>query len=91
MATVIDPSSLSNLSEVLTKHVHLNWRISFEEKKIGGHVLLDMITLVPNVSKIVLDTSYLELKNVSLNGQALKVSQNTEFPFFFFLRTKQCY
>ena len=83
MATVIDPSSLSNLSEVLTKHVHLNWRISFEEKKIGGHVLLDMITLVPNVSKIVLDTSYLELKNVSLNGQALKVSQNTVFFFFF--------
>ncbi|KAI9269391.1 peptidase family M1-domain-containing protein [Sporodiniella umbellata] len=69
---VIDPSSLSNLSEVLTKHIHLNWSISFEEKKISGHVVLDMVTLAPNVSKIVLDTSYLELKGVSLNGQELK-------------------
>lgn len=73
MALVIDPSSLSNLTEVITKHVHLNWKISFEEKKISGHVLLDMVTLRPNVSKVVLDTSYLDLKNVSLNGQELKV------------------
>lgn len=71
---VIDPSSLSNLSQVLTQHVHFNWTISFSEKKIFGHVLLDLITLVPNVSKVVLDTSYLDLKDVSLNGQSLKVS-----------------
>ena len=70
---VIDPSSLANLSEVLTQHLHLNWTISFTEKKIFGHVLLDLITLVPNVSKVVLDTSYLELKDVSLNGQSLQV------------------
>lgn len=70
---VIDPSSLANLSEVLTQHVHFNWTISFTEKKIYGHVLLDLITLAPNVSKVVLDTSYLDLKDVSLNGQSLKV------------------
>ncbi|OBZ87576.1 Leukotriene A-4 hydrolase [Choanephora cucurbitarum] len=69
---VIDPSSLSNLSEVTTQHVHFNWNISFTEKKISGHVLLDLITLVPNVSKVVLDTSYLELKSVSLEGKTLE-------------------
>ncbi|KAK4509405.1 54S ribosomal protein img2, mitochondrial [Mucor velutinosus] len=69
---VIDPSSLANLSEVLTQHVHFDWTISFIEKKIYGHVLLDLITLVPNVSKVVLDTSYLDLKDVSLNGKSLK-------------------
>jgi aminopeptidase N len=71
---VIDPSSLSNLEQVLTKHVHFNWIISFTEKKIGGFVLLDLVTLVANVNKVVLDTSYLDLKSVSLNGQSLQVS-----------------
>jgi aminopeptidase N len=73
---VIDPSSLSNLDQVVTKHVHFNWTISFTEKKIGGNVVLDLVTLVPNVEKVVLDSSYLDLKNVSLNDHSLKVSNS---------------
>lgn len=79
MARVIDPSSLSNLNEVSTKHIHMDWKIDFDQKKIGGSVLLDIITLVPNVSQVILDTSYLDLKNVSLNGQDLKVSNTRPF------------
>lgn len=73
MSKLIDPSSLANLNEVRTKHIHLNWTISFDQKKIGGDVVLDIVTLVDNVQKVILDTSYLELKNVSLNGQNLEV------------------
>lgn len=78
MSGVIDPSSLSNLNEVATKHIHMNWTIAFDQKKIGGHVLLDIVTLVPNVSKVILDTSYLDLKNVSLDGQNLEVKRKRE-------------
>jgi aminopeptidase N len=76
MTKVIDPSSLSNLDEIVTKHLHFNWTINFAEKKIGGNVVLDVTTLVSNVSKIVLDTSYLDIKGVSINGQSLEVSCN---------------
>lgn len=73
MTKVIDPSSLSNLDQVVTKHVHFNWTILFAEKKIAGNVVLNVTTLVPNVSKVVLDTSYLDIKGVSVNGQSLQV------------------
>ncbi|KAI9488525.1 peptidase family M1-domain-containing protein [Zychaea mexicana] len=66
-----DPSSLANLSEVRTTHIHLNWNISFDERKISGHVVLDLLT-VAKVDKVVLDTSYLDVASASLDGQDLK-------------------
>ncbi|KAI8147795.1 hypothetical protein BJV82DRAFT_698171 [Fennellomyces sp. T-0311] len=66
-----DPSSLANLSEIQTTHIHLSWTISFDERKISGHVLLDLLVLA-NVDKVVLDTSYLDIKSASLDGQDLK-------------------
>ncbi|KAI9025948.1 peptidase family M1-domain-containing protein [Phycomyces nitens] len=67
-----DPSSLSNLLEVQTTHLHLDWKIDFENKRIYGFALLDLIALTDNVTKVVLDTSYLDLKAVSLEGQDLE-------------------
>lgn len=81
MTKVIDPSSLSNLDEIVTKHLHFNWTINFTEKKIGGNVVLDVTTLVSNVSKIVLDTSYLDIKGVSIDGQPLEVSCSKKYAF----------
>ncbi|KAI8889700.1 hypothetical protein K501DRAFT_95530, partial [Backusella circina FSU 941] len=69
---MIDPSSLANLSQVVTKHIHLDWNISFDEKKISGHILLDMLTCVPDVKEVILDTSYLDLKSVEVNGEEVK-------------------
>ncbi|KAI8977248.1 peptidase family M1-domain-containing protein [Mycotypha africana] len=77
---VIDPSSLANLSEVVTKHLHFDWTISFTEKKIHGHVTLDMVTLVPRVAQIVLDSSYLDIKGVQLNGQPLEYTVADRHP-----------
>ncbi|CAO3591318.1 unnamed protein product [Absidia cylindrospora] len=66
-----DPSSLSNLAELTTTHLHLNWNISFEKKVIEGEVVLDLKTLADNVNKVVLDSSYLDIKQVVLNDTAL--------------------
>jgi leukotriene-A4 hydrolase len=82
---MIDPSSLANLSEVITKHIHLDWNISFDEKKISGHILLDMLTLVPNVKQVVLDTSYLDLKSVEVNGKSVEVRIAHQRVFFIFI------
>ncbi|KAL0078408.1 peptidase family M1-domain-containing protein [Phycomyces blakesleeanus] len=73
MSIVIqDPSSQSNLSDIKTTHLHLNWTISFENKNIAGHVLLDLVTLKDNVDRVVLDTSFIDLKSITLEGSPLK-------------------
>jgi leukotriene-A4 hydrolase len=68
-----DPSSLSNLHEITTTHLHLNWNISFEQKVIAGHVILDLKTLVDNVTQVILDTSYLAIQEVTMNDASLQV------------------
>lgn len=69
-----DPSSLSNLGEITTTHLHLNWNISFDKKVIEGDVVLDLKTLADNVDKVVLDSSYLDIKQAVLNDTSLPVS-----------------
>ncbi|KAI9030189.1 hypothetical protein CLU79DRAFT_695144 [Phycomyces nitens] len=66
-----DPSSQSNLSEIKTTHLHLNWSISFENKNILGHVLLDLVTLKDNVDRVVLDTSFIDIHTITLEGTEL--------------------
>ncbi|KAF7728912.1 Leukotriene A-4 hydrolase [Apophysomyces ossiformis] len=74
-----DPSSLSNLSDIKTTHLHLTWTISFEEKRIFGTVLLDLVAL-RDTNKVVLDTSYLDVARVSLEGSSLNFSLNDRHP-----------
>lgn len=73
MCGIREPNTLSNISQVKTTHLHLDWTISFEKKLLIGHVLLDLITLVDNVDKIVLDTSFLDVTNASYDGKDVKV------------------
>lgn len=73
-STPKDPSSLANLKQVKSTHLHLNWTISFDDKNIVGSVLLDLETLEDNVDKVILDSSYLAIRRVSSNNQDLKVS-----------------
>ncbi|KAI8386909.1 peptidase family M1-domain-containing protein [Blakeslea trispora] len=68
----IDLSTQANIDQVKTSHIHLNWNVDFENQNIHGHVLLDMLTLVDGLDKIVLDTSYLEIKSVFLGEENLK-------------------
>lgn len=75
--TVSDPSSLSNVAEVKTTHLHLDWTVSFEKRNIAGHVILDMIATARNVHKVVLDTSYLDIQSVFLNDNPIEVRKKS--------------
>jgi leukotriene-A4 hydrolase len=73
MCGIREPNTLSNISQVKTTHLHLDWTISFEKKILSGHVVLDLITLVDNVDKVVLDTSFLDVTKASYEGNDVKV------------------
>ncbi|CAG8574026.1 14594_t:CDS:10 [Acaulospora morrowiae] len=69
---VYDPNTFSNINEVQTVHLNLNFSVNFELKNIDATVTLKLITLVDNVNKVILDTSHLNVKSVSLSGVQLK-------------------
>ncbi|KAI8890225.1 leukotriene A-4 hydrol [Backusella circina FSU 941] len=71
-AATVDLSTQANIDQIKTNHVHLNWNVDFERQIIWGNVVLDLVSLVDNVDKVILDTSYLDIKSVSLNGDELK-------------------
>ncbi|GAA5813641.1 hypothetical protein MFLAVUS_007125 [Mucor flavus] len=71
-ASTIDLSTQANIDQVKTTHLHLNWNVDFEAQVLNGNVVLDLVTLVDNVNKIVLDTSYLDIKSIQLGQDQLK-------------------
>ncbi|KAG1469991.1 hypothetical protein G6F56_002938 [Rhizopus delemar] len=71
-AATIDLSTQANIEQVKTSHIHLNWNVNFDRQILSGHVLLNLVTLVDRVKKVVLDTSYLDIQSVSLEERELK-------------------
>ncbi|KAF9903836.1 Leukotriene A-4 hydrolase [Lobosporangium transversale] len=67
-----DPTSLSNLDEVKTSHIHLNLAVDFTQKILTGSAELDIVAIADNVSKIVLDTSFIAIHSVKADDKALK-------------------
>ena len=68
-----DPNTLSNYNNFLTTHTTVNFKIDFEEKKIGGNVALTLKSITDAAAKeILLDTSFLTVKDVVLNGKTPK-------------------
>ncbi|KAI9319681.1 peptidase family M1-domain-containing protein [Dichotomocladium elegans] len=67
-----DPSSLANINDVRTTHIHLDWKISFAKRNIEGYVLLDLVAIAGNVDKVILDTNFLCISAVTLDEQPLK-------------------
>jgi hypothetical protein len=82
MCGIREPNTLSNISQVKTTHLHLDWTISFEKNILSGHVVLDLITLVDNVDKVILDSSFLDVTNASYEGKDVKVSAKEIFFVF---------
>ncbi|KAG1490726.1 hypothetical protein G6F46_008776 [Rhizopus delemar] len=71
-AATIDLSTQANIDQVKTTHVHLNWNVDFVGQILFGNVVLNLITLVDQVDKVILDTSYLNIQSVSLEEHDLK-------------------
>ena len=68
-----DPNTLSNYNNFITTKTTANLEIDFKKKNISGNVVLELTSITEAVSQeILLDTSYLNVKDVELNSEAVK-------------------
>lgn len=77
MASIVnpprDPNTLSNYNNFVTTHTVANFSIDFEKRSISGNVILSLKSITDAAAKeILLDTDYLKVENVELNGKAPK-------------------
>lgn len=64
-----DPNTLSNYNNIVTTHTVANFSIDFNKRIISGNVILRLRSITDAESKeIVLDTSFLKINDVRLNG-----------------------
>ncbi|KAL9039362.1 MAG: hypothetical protein Q9180_002576 [Flavoplaca navasiana] len=67
-----DPNTLSNYNNFLTQHTSANFEIDFERRRLQGNVTLKLVSISDSETKdILLDTSHLDVKNVSLKHSVL--------------------
>ena len=70
---VRDPNTLSNYQNWITTHTVANFGIDFEQKALSGNVILFLKARNKDEKpEILLDTSYLDVDRVKLNGQEIK-------------------
>lgn len=68
-----DPNTLSNYQEYVTVHTIANFSIDFEQKILNGDIILHVRAVDKSSGhQIVLDTSYLEIQDVKVNGETSK-------------------
>lgn len=63
-----DLATLSNYLDIRTTHIDLVWAIDWESKTFGGSATLDLEATKDGVDTVVLDTSYLDVKDVQVDG-----------------------
>lgn len=62
-----DLATLSNYLDIRTTHIDLTWAIDWDKKTFGGSATLDLEAST-DVDSVVLDTSYLAVEDVSVDG-----------------------
>lgn len=67
-----DPNTLSNYNAWRTKHTTANFEIDFDAKHLKGDVTLSLERLARSESSITLDTSYLDVSSVKVQGEEAK-------------------
>jgi hypothetical protein len=68
-----DPNTLSNYDQYLTTHTSVNYSIDFEKKRLSGHVVLTLKAVGQSGStEVVLDSSFLDVKDVKVDGAIVK-------------------
>eukprot|EP01114_Cavostelium_apophysatum_P016677 TRINITY_DN4794_c0_g1_i1.p1 TRINITY_DN4794_c0_g1~~TRINITY_DN4794_c0_g1_i1.p1 ORF type:complete len:601 (+),score=152.57 TRINITY_DN4794_c0_g1_i1:41-1843(+) len=78
----MDPNSLSNLHEIVTRHISLSLNADFSRKVLHGFVRLTGEALVDGIQKYIVDTRDLTLEKVEENGVQLKYDLEKEHPVF---------
>lgn len=76
----MDPATQSNYAEITTRHVHFDWIIDWKERVISGSATHDLEADQDNVAQIVLDTSYLDIKEVLVAGSSVKYDLKERHP-----------
>lgn len=69
-----DQCTLSNYQGFEVQHTKLHFKILFDEKRLLGRVDFKLKSLI-NSDKLILDTSYLEISSVLLNGKPTGYTQ----------------
>ena len=70
-----DPNTLSNYHELVTSRITANFTIDFQKKQLTGNVILALKSTRKGTNqKIVLDSSFLDIKNVRASDQGSKYS-----------------
>lgn len=66
-----DRATQSNYTEIKVTHTHLEWTIDWAGKVFHGKAIISL-KAVKDVQKITLDTSYLDIQKVKLEGKEVK-------------------
>ncbi|KAI5293477.1 hypothetical protein KEM52_005495, partial [Ascosphaera acerosa] len=64
-----DPNTLSNYHQLRINHTTANLEIVFEKQQLVGSVVHTLVSKDSAADKVVLDTSYLDVKTVTVDGQ----------------------
>lgn len=68
-----DPNTLSNYNNWLTTHITANLEILFEERRLSGNVVLTLKSITNSETReIILDTSYLDISEIRVNGSQVE-------------------
>lgn len=68
MALVADPNTLSNHLALATEHTAVDVALDFKASVLSGTAVLEMKVLEEEVKEVVLDSSYLDIQKVEVNG-----------------------
>ncbi|KAK6455637.1 leukotriene A-4 hydrolase 1 [Scheffersomyces xylosifermentans] len=77
----LDPCTNSNYSHFKVVHTDLTIGVSFTEKKLNGKVIYQLKNLT-GTSELVLDTSYLDIASVTVNGSKVAFDLKPVIPVF---------
>jgi aminopeptidase N len=69
----VDKATQSNYTEIRVKHTHLEWTIDWSKHVFHGHALITFVA-AKDVGRVVLDTSYLDIKKVQVGEGEVKWS-----------------
>ena len=64
----LDPCSNSNYKDFQVLNTELDISVSFDKKIVLGQVTYKLTAKTPNTTSIVLDTSYLKIIKIRING-----------------------
>lgn len=76
-----DPSTLSNYEHFKPTNTSVNLKVHWADQKLAGSVTYDL-TVDGNPDKLVLDTSYLDIQEILVNGHKADFSIGDRHPIF---------